>query len=515
MHNNFYFLRRLSARLKQDFNGFVMAEIFSQAKNELIITLLKGGKQKFIRAHLDPSFCVLSFPNEHKRARKNSVDLFQEAVNRKILDVVQIKNDRSFYFMLEDNYRMLFKMHGNKANIILLKGDAVTEIFRKKLKQDESIIIEGLNREVKFDKDTFISEHGNIRKIFPTMGKPFEWHFSQHHYDQMSFDEQYSFVESTLEYLKNPTFFIHLVRGRPPALTVFRMSEEDVEFDDPLLALNELFRLYISSYQLEKRKESIRSTLLRKIRKAGSYIQKSYEKLEKLENSIDYRILADLIMANLHAIRPHEPEVILTDFYSRKPIVIKLNPNITPQANAERYYKKARNQRIEIENITRHIFAREKQLNLWQEQIARLDEITSFKDLKMISAEPEKVKEQEEMPYHRFEFMDHEILVGKNATKNDLLTFKFARKDDMFLHVKDAPGSHVIIRKKSGQNVPEAVIEAAAELAAKYSRRSGESLVPVLYTSKKHVRKAKGGPKGAVIVEREKVLLVKPAEVKK
>lgn len=515
MHNNYYFLRQLCTRLGQDLRGFAIAEIFSQAKNELIIAMIKNGEERFIRAFLGPSFCILSFPAEYRRARKNSVDLFQDVIRKKIRDVIQIDNDRSFYFDFGEDYRLLFKMHGNKANIILFKGDKAVEIFRRELKQDASITIEGLNREIEFDRATFEKEHGNIRKLFPTMGKPFEWYFRQHGYEQMSIDEQYRFVESLLKYLENPTFFIHTVQGRAPALTLFRMSEEDPEFDDPAMALNELFGLYISSYQLEKKKETIRNALLRKIRKAESYIQKSYEKLRQLENRTDDRHVADLIMANLHVIRPHESEVILTDFFTQKPVSVKLNPNLSPQANAERYYKKARNRRIEIKNITRHILDREDQVKTWREQIKKLENIRNFKALKQLSIEPEKAKGQEEMPFQMFEFQDYEIMVGKNAAKNDLLTFKYAKRDDLFLHVKDAPGSHVVVRKKSGQNIPAQVIEKAAELAARYSKRSGESLVSVLYTPKKYVRKAKGGPKGAVIVEREKILLVKPAEVKK
>ena len=515
MHNNYYFLRRLSDRLRSELKDFVVKEVFSQAKNELIIRMTGSGPEKIIRANFDPSFCILSFPEEFKRARRNSIDLFDPLIGKKVSDVVQISNDRSFYMGLSGDIRLLFKMHGNKANILLIRGQGVIEMFRKGLKQDMEVKIETLEKKIDFNREIFDKAHGNIANIFPTWGKAFEWYLRQHHYEQMSMDERYNFVVSTLEYLEDPAFYLHTVSGKRPVLSLFKMSDEDIVFSDPLEALNKLFAAYFFKYQLAKKKEGLINNLLRSIRKAESYIRKSYDKLEQLEKGADYKLLADLIMANLHKIKPHEPEVILMDFYTQKPIAVKLNPNLSPQANASRYYKKAKNQNIEIENITKHIFAREAQINSWREEIEALKKVTSFKQLKMLAKEPVAIKEKEDVPYHRYEYMDYEILVGKNAAKNELLTFRTAGKEDLFLHVKDAPGSHVTVRRKAGQNFPSAVIEMAASLAAKYSKRSGESLVPVLYTLRKYVRKARGAPKGAVIVEKEKVLIVKPEHLKK
>jgi predicted ribosome quality control (RQC) complex YloA/Tae2 family protein len=100
--------------------------------------------------------------------------------------------------------------------------------------------------------------------------------------------------------------------------------------------------------------------------------------------------------------------------------------------------------------------------------------------------------------------------VGKNARNNDLLTQKHTHKEDLWLHAKDVSGSHVVLKHRSGKPFPEDVIEIAAELAAYYSRRKRDSLCPVSYTPKKYVRKPKGAEPGAVVLEREKVLLVQP-----
>ena len=100
--------------------------------------------------------------------------------------------------------------------------------------------------------------------------------------------------------------------------------------------------------------------------------------------------------------------------------------------------------------------------------------------------------------------------MGKGARQNDELTQRHTHKDDLWLHAKDVAGSHVVVKYQSGKPFPETVIEKAAQLAAWYSKRKNDSMCPVLYTPKKYVRKPKGSAPGAVVVEREKVILVTP-----
>ncbi len=102
--------------------------------------------------------------------------------------------------------------------------------------------------------------------------------------------------------------------------------------------------------------------------------------------------------------------------------------------------------------------------------------------------------------------------MGKNAAGNDELTLKYSFKEDLWLHVKDVAGSHVIIKYQAGKKFPKDVIERAAQLAAYNSKRKNETLCPVVVTPKKFVRKRKGDPPGAVVVEREEVIMVEPAK---
>jgi len=127
-------------------------------------------------------------------------------------------------------------------------------------------------------------------------------------------------------------------------------------------------------------------------------------------------------------------------------------------------------------------------------------------------AKEQQDEEDKKSPFRTFSKASYDIFVGKSAKNNDLLSFKFANKEDLWLHAKDVSGSHVIIRQKPGQNIPEMVLEYAAGLAAYYSKRRMDGLVPVTYTPRKYIRKRKGDPPGMVVVEREDVIMAEPVK---
>jgi hypothetical protein len=120
-----------------------------------------------------------------------------------------------------------------------------------------------------------------------------------------------------------------------------------------------------------------------------------------------------------------------------------------------------------------------------------------------------KIQSYKEL-FKRFEVEGFEILVGKNSKNNDLLTQQYAYKEDLWLHARDATGSHVVLKYRAGKKFPNSVIETAASLAAYFSKRRNETMAPVIVTPKKFVRKPKGSADGQVIVEKEEVVMVEP-----
>ena len=205
--------------------------------------------------------------------------------------------------------------------------------------------------------------------------------------------------------------------------------------------------------------------------------------------------------------------ITLTNFYSGAPEEIKLKNELNAQQNAEVFYRKAKNQQIEINKLKESILFKEKEIERINTTLQQLEKVTDVKSIRMLMVEKKSranKNNEPSLPYHIFNFNGFQIWVGRNAIANDELTLKHSYKEDLWLHAKDVPGSHVLIKHQSGKKFPKEVIERAAELAAYNSKRKTESLCPVTVTPKKFVRKRKGDPAGAVVVEKEDVILVIP-----
>ena len=142
---------------------------FSQSKDELVIEFNNERKSFFLKAHLQPDFCCLSFPTSFNRARKNSVDLFPEVILKPVQSVTQFKNERCFAINLIDDLSLIFKMHGNRANVLTAQNDKVIGIFRNHQEADWQIKPSQLNRELNWSLDTVDLNEGDLKKSFYTL----------------------------------------------------------------------------------------------------------------------------------------------------------------------------------------------------------------------------------------------------------------------------------------------------------------------------------------------------------
>jgi predicted ribosome quality control (RQC) complex YloA/Tae2 family protein len=177
-------------------------------------------------------------------------------------------------------------------------------------------------------------------------------------------------------------------------------------------------------------------------------------------------------------------------------------------------YRKSKNRKLEWEQIEKTLKNKKLQEFELISQIKKLESVEDFRSLKSFKKEdvPEKtlLKETSSLPFKTFEIEGVTVWVGKSAKDNDEMLRGFVHKDDMWMHARLVPGSHVVIKMKGHKSLSNQVLERAAELAAFYSKYKGESLAPVIYTQAKFVRKVKGAPAGSVKVDRENVMMVKP-----
>jgi predicted ribosome quality control (RQC) complex YloA/Tae2 family protein len=514
VHNNFYFLRLISSSLSKVLVGTVISECYSQSKDEIIFRFETHGRSFYTKASLSPSLSTLSFPAVVERAKKNSVDLFPGTIGYRVLGVRQYDNERSFSLELEEKKLLLFKMHGNRSNVILFEDGQADELFRNNLPGDAEINPDTLDRQIDWSSGNFLNRHTEPEKLYFTFGKVVWLYLREKGFYESSGDQQWTMIREVLEQLEKPEFYLTPIKNSIH-LTLLPFGNSRKVEGDPIQAANRFFFAFTQEFVLEKEKQNAISILKSKLSSGLNYYEKNFQKLSEVEGDTNYKHWADLIMANMHQIKQGTEKVSLPDFYQDSHLIdIKLKKDIPPQANAAIYYRKAKNQHIEIEKLQQSLVIKEKEMETLRQTIAELESINDLKELRRktqaSSITSERDSQVQPLPYHEFVASGFRIWVGKNAHGNDELTLKHSYKEDLWLHAKDVAGSHVIIKHQSGKKFPKDVIERAAELAAYNSKRKTETLCPVIVTPRKFVRKRKGDPPGAVVIEREDVILVRP-----
>ncbi len=245
----------------------------------------------------------------------------------------------------------------------------------------------------------------------------------------------------------------------------------------------------------------------------------------------------ELLLAHLWKMETGAKEVTVQDFYSpdQSERTLLLNPKLTPQENAQSYFRRAQKARdgqeraattlATVEELLKRNLALHVEIQQSPSETAALAQaITHFqKRLQaegILPADEDEAGTQSSGP----DFKGHkirrfltpegvEIYWGETATANDFLTTRVAGANDLWLHVRSSTGSHVVIRTQGKpEKVPQAVLYRAARIAALHSAQKHSSLVPVDYTLKKYVRKPRGAEPGSVEIQREKTLHVNPLE---
>lgn len=548
MHTNFYFLRQLAPALEHylrpdnepatepltSTSGLRFMACFSQDRDEVVLVFAQAKgkinyyKPFYIKATLRPDFSGLLFPETVQRARTNSVDLFESIVGepgqeRAVVSVQSFVNERCLAIHLEDGFSLLFKFFGNRPNLLAYHKNQVIDLFNKQLVADENLLLENFDRPIDQSFDAFERAGFNYRTMFPTFGKVVNAWLDEQGVNAATGkpEEQWRIIQNTLRQLENPRYYLTRLNHKP-TLSLLPAGKIQREFTDPIDAANRFFIAYNGLSTFEHERATLLRLLEKRQKRAESQINVFMERLVQREEGASHEEIGHILMANLHDLqtdsRAKLPErLTLYDFYRDQPVSIKLKPDLSPQKNAENYYRKAKNEKIEEQHLSDQVAAREVELIRTQQQKADLEAIQSLKELRRYSKQHgllnEAIVASSGESASLFKEVIHEsfrILIGRNAKNNDLLTQKYAYKDDLWLHARDVSGSHVVVKYRAGKPFPKSVIERAAELAAWHSKRRTDSLCPVTVTPKKYVRKPKGLAPGQVLIEKEDVVLVVP-----
>ena len=237
------------------------------------------------------------------------------------------------------------------------------------------------------------------------------------------------------------------------------------------------------------------------------------------------RVAGDLLSANLYNIEKGASAVDLANFYEegQPPVHIKLDPALTANQNAQKYYKEYRKAKTAEEKLTEQIEIAGRELEYLDSVLDALARAETERDLVEIRTE---LKEQGYIRASRgkkekpaavsapLSFTTEDgftVLVGRNNRQNDRLTMKLANNNDIWFHTKNIPGSHTVLVTEGRAPTPQAM-EKAAKLAARHSKAKDSAQVPVDYTQVRHVSKPQGARPGMVIYVNYKTVFVDPQE---
>ncbi|MCL5104660.1 MAG: NFACT family protein [Armatimonadetes bacterium] len=294
-------------------------------------------------------------------------------------------------------------------------------------------------------------------------------------------------------------------------------------------ALDTLFRSLVSRTALDEERTQV-LTAIRRAQAARKQTLKSIERtISESENADRYRQTGELLLANLHSLEAGAKSAALTNFFDPDmgEVLVDLDEKLTPQQNAERYFKRYQKARDAVSTAS-------ERRTLVQRDIAALESarveaestrtVESLKDLRKMLFDRDLLRQEVVHEKQESEFGGEkirrmmtpegwEILYGENSKANDYLTQRVARPNDLWLHARSITGAHVVIRTAGHSgDVPRPVLIRAAKLAAQNSDAKHSSLVPIDHTLRKFVRKPRGSAPGYVIYRNEKTIDVNPKE---
>jgi predicted ribosome quality control (RQC) complex YloA/Tae2 family protein len=555
MISNYYTLRFLAADLDKKISGFEIEEIFCQSKNELLICLKGVSESLCLSVSCDPSQNCVFLRSQFNRARKNSVDVFRVLCGRIVRSVSILSTDRELALHCSGDVRLLIRMFGSKANVLLADDqNTIVDSFlhAKELRGSKTSEGEIQRSQRAWNPGEFQSQLRSIgsvllpaavKKLLPLFTNPlireacFRAAVSEQKVVAELSDQDVQNLFAACDAMINELESASGARIYSPAslpmmfsmIPLKHLGSADAELFD---SVHDAIRVFIGMSRKQKSSIEEKELLLHFLRQGAEKAERTLQKMdletEILQRAMQYERWGKLLMANLPLLRKGMKEAEVEDVFSRdrEVVVVRLDQKLTPAQNAEHYFNKAKKARAGVEDKLEH---QEEVRERWEVLREYLDRVSDLQTPEQIVEFSTQFQEQlrrlgykgvpgqpgvkrEEAPFRAFTVTGgFQVWVGKNSENNDLLTMKYAKPSDLWFHARGSSGSHVVLRAGTGKGEPSRrALEEAAAIAAFYSKMKNGKHVPVAMTEKKYVRKPRGAPAGTVTIEREKLFFVNP-----
>ncbi len=529
MIKNYFFLNRFVLESQPLLLNQKIHSVFTQEKEKLLIEF--GDKEiKFIEICVNPGESYITILDSYSRAKKNTIGLFPE-FEKKIIDSFEIATDDRIIRLKSGNNLLFFTIRGKFTNVISVDSYGNIQAFKKIDGNDQERIREeflGKYFTNKFnipDLNIF-NENVDLKSVgkkYPVISKEIIQEAERR--ISKSNNESLKNLKDVIKEIKDskPTIFIdeqnsgiHLAVD---SFQIFNFNKKEI-YDS--LIITQSFFLQ-KKYYLEARRLRIRiikKYIERESGKISNKINNLRGVIDRGSRNEEYSKMANLLLINLKNIKPGQSELILEDIYSgNDKLKIKLDPKLSPKKNVDKYFDKAKSEKIGFLKSKELLVKAINDLNKLKDIDVRISKTESIKELDLIMKElklktADLTKDKDDIS-SKFKYYiiegKYNVYVGKDSRNNDLLTTRFAKQNDYWFHARNVSGSHVILRvENTKEAVPKYILKKAAALAAFHSKAKTSGVVSVSFTLKKYVVKKKGFPAGTVHLLREDTLLVKP-----
>ncbi|GGM20967.1 hypothetical protein GCM10011351_03510 [Paraliobacillus quinghaiensis] len=549
--------RATTHELQQQLTSGRIMKIYQPTQTELVFTIRAQGKNNSLLLSAHPSYSRFHLT---KDTYQNPTEppmfcmlLRKHLVGSFIKGIEQYENERIVTFSVkgkneigdETEKTLVIEIMGKHSNILLIdqeKGHILDSIKHVSPAQNRHRTIlpgqayvlppdQGKINPITTDSETFRKKMDlNAGKLDQQIVQTFmgvspllakEIVARAHLGSLEKYEEAFKEIQATLQDHKYQPTIYQEPKEDFYVLPLTQLSEKEV-----FPTVSEMLDTFYSGKAERDRVKQQAGDLLRFLKnereKNVRKIKKQEQTLKKAEKAAMYQRNGELLTANMHAVKQGDKQATVINYYDpdQKEITIELNPNKTPSENAQSYFKTYQKLKKSKQMVIREIEKAKLEITYLDELIqqigeARVEDIEEIREelreqgyLKTKEKHRKKPKKSKKPEPEKFVSSNGTpILVGKNNKQNEYVTTRLAAQNEIWLHTKDIPGSHVIIRDTD----PDAeTLAEAAQLAALFSKAKASSSVPVDYTRIRHVKKPNGAKPGYVTYDNQKTLFITP-----
>jgi len=503
-------------------------------KNNLIFQVKDNSTIFYLKDEKDPNTDFQSkFLLSLKKYLQNSI----------LINIRQEGFDRIVYFDFEklnqfgnvEKYTLIIEIMGKASNIFLTSKDKIlSALYFTSIDVGNRVIMTGARYTLPFEEkkisplyledENFPFETETFMEKIEGVGRAFALECSQDYHTFKKYLSSYK-----------PVMYEILNRGKiQKALTYNEFSEfsqkenKNLEsenkngrkyFETLNDGLNVYFKTTITSNVISEKKKNLLKYVDSQIKKFKKIEKNIKVDLKKNENFEKYKNIGDILAANMHQIKYGMKKITVFDFYNNEEVTINLDPLLSPNDNLNFYYNKYNKGKRTILALDSRFLDIQNEIRYFEEIKMFIEKENDFIGIEEIENELNlsnsgnkiknkiKLNKSKKRELLSFDYKGFQIFVGRNNKENEEISFSKGQPNDIWMHIKDIPGSHVLILRNN-KEVPEDVLLHAANLACEYSKAKKGDKVTVDYCERKFVKKIKNSKPGNVIYTNFHSLLI-------